>query len=190
MRLPLVLLTAGLLGGCRVSSADHRESLPLEVPGAWTAPEGEAALPPAAWWQAFGTPELDALVVEALVQNHDLAAAAARVRAAEAQARIAGASRLPAVNLASSAARNKQIFVGLPVPGGSDVLESLNTSYGVSLDVSWEADLWGRLSAERGAAAGDLLAAAEERRAAELSLAGQTVKGWLASKTDRAIVKG
>ena len=39
-------------------------------------------------------------------------------------------------------------------------LKSRSTSYGVSLDVAWEVDLWGRLRNQKSAAAAGLQAAA------------------------------
>src|SRR5690242_16847873 len=44
--------------------------------------------PKPAWWNVFGSAELSALVAEAQANNLDLAAAASRVLAADAQVRI------------------------------------------------------------------------------------------------------
>ena len=41
-----------------------------------------AAWPGSGWWQAYGDPQLDALIGEALVSSPDMDAAAARLRAA------------------------------------------------------------------------------------------------------------
>ena len=154
---------------------------PSLVPEHWNAaPVAPAAPPPVErWWAAFASPELDALVQEALASNRDLGVSVARLRAAESSARIAAGARRPTAGLEADARRQKQIFVGLPVPG-ADVLESLSTSYGVSLALDWELDLWGRLAAEARAAQGELVASAADLAAARLSLAGQTVKAWLA----------
>uniref|UniRef100_UPI0005BD7082 TolC family protein n=1 Tax=Chromobacterium haemolyticum TaxID=394935 RepID=UPI0005BD7082 len=50
------------------------------------------------WWKQFNDPVLDQLIAEALEHNQDLAAAAARVDEAAAQAGIARAQLLPALN--------------------------------------------------------------------------------------------
>jgi multidrug efflux system outer membrane protein len=47
------------------------------------------------WWRSFDDEKLPALIQEALLHNHDLAAAAARVEIAAIQAKIAGASSWP-----------------------------------------------------------------------------------------------
>lgn len=174
---PLVLLL--LLAACRVAGPADPAVPELAVPAAWSTEQPDAPDLADAWWEAFTDEELVALVEEALLHNRDLAASAARLESAAAQARLAGADLRPQVSASGSAARNQQVFVGLPIPG-ADVLQSRSTSYGVSLNVSWEIDLWGRLGAARDAALEDLTASASDHRAARLSIAAQTVKGWLA----------
>ena len=60
------------------------------------------------------------------------------------------------------------------------MLSTVSTNYGVSLDVSWEIDLWGRLRNTARAALADLQASAADLRGAQLSIAGQTTKAWFA----------
>jgi NodT family efflux transporter outer membrane factor (OMF) lipoprotein len=182
MRLPLLLGLVVCAAACRAPRTPAVTPA-VSVPEAWSAGSDEDETVAAGhlrWWDGFGPPQLGALVDEALVGNRDLAASLARVEAAAAEARIAGADLLPSAGLAGNAGRTQNVFVGLPIPGGSDVLTSRATSYGVSLDVSWELDLWGRLAARRDAASQDLVATAEEHRGAALSVAAQTSKGWLA----------
>ena len=178
MRLRL-LLPLLLLAGCRVPGGRHVTEPDVVVPETWSAGRG-AEVSEAPWWNQFGDEHLTAMVEEALVHNYDLRASVARIEAAAAQARIAGASLSPTVGLGGRAGRNQQVFVGLPIPGGGGPLSSRSTSYGVSIDVSWEADLWGRLRSARHAAVQDLVASTEDHHAALLSLAAQTSKGWFA----------
>jgi multidrug efflux system outer membrane protein len=93
----LVGLTA--LGGCH-SGPDYQRPV-SGIPAAWQqAPPGTMATWPSAdWWRAFGSPQLDALMHRARAGNLDLIAAAARVRQADAQARIAGAPLLPSIGV-------------------------------------------------------------------------------------------
>ena len=60
------------------------------------------------------------------------------------------------------------------------MLSTVSTNQGVSLDLSWEIDLWGRLRADAQAALADLQRSAADLRGAQLSMAGQTVKAWFA----------
>lgn len=134
-----------------------------------------------AWWTRFGDPRLDNLVNRTLAHNRDLTAAAARLARAEAEARIAGANLRPAVSLDPSFSRQRQNFIGFPIPGASEqVLSTISTRYGVSIQTRWEVDLWGRLRAGSRAALADYQATREELRGARLSLAAQTIRGWFA----------
>ena len=83
--------------------------------------------------------------------------------------------------------RRKQNFVGFPIPGGEGqrIEHSLDELQVVSLDVSWEIDLWGRLRRRGvGRRSPILQASAADLRGAQLSIAGQTVKehGWPSPK--------
>ena len=134
------------------------------------------------WWTAFGDPALDQVVQRALEQNRDLVVAASRLEQAAADSRIAGADLLPTVQASFTGSRRKQNFIGFPIPGSvGTVLSTVSANIGVSLDTTWEADLWGRLKAGARASLADLQATAADYRGAQLSIAGQTVKAWLAA---------
>jgi len=181
-RVTLLVLAFAPLAACRAPEPrEAAEITPVEPPEAWQANTEDTSptTPLGEWWREFADPRLDEVVELVLAQNHDLAAAAARVAQARAQAKIAGAANLPTVSVGADGARQRQNFVGLPI-GGGGVLSSLSTSYGVSLDVSWELDLWGALDAQEKAAVADVRASQADLRGAHLSLAAQTVKLWCA----------
>lgn len=179
-------MAGAILSGCSLTVREAPRELDLEVPAGWTAEDRQRQAPAAAepeerWWESFGAAPLNGLVAEALENNHDLAAAAQRLRQAQAQARIAGADLSPQVSAGFDASRARRNFIGFPIPGGGEsVLSTTSSSLGVSLNVSWEADLWGRLRAGRDAAAADREAARWDLEGARLSLAGQTAKAWFA----------
>lgn len=105
MRRRTFLQAAGLLAciaalsGCNLGP-DYRKP-ESAIPAAWqqSPPGTMAAWPSPDWWRAFGSAQLDTLMDRARAGNLDLMAAAARVRQADAQARIAGAPLLPSVGL-------------------------------------------------------------------------------------------
>ncbi len=81
--------------------------------------------------------------------------------------------------------RNRQRinFIGLPIPGAGDnaVLKSVNTLIGLSLNVAWEPDVWGKVKAAKLAARAELQAMQTDLAGAQLSLTGQTAKAWFAA---------
>jgi multidrug efflux system outer membrane protein len=182
LRAALLGTTLVALGCASVPEVSHPD-LEVAPPPQWTGGRlAEGPVDPA-WWRGFGSPDLDETIALALERNWDLRAAAARVQQAEAQARIAGADLQPGVNATFDGARSKRNFIGLPIPGAppGSVLSTTSTNLGLSLSVSWEIDLWGRLGARAGAGVADLQAAQADLAGARLSLAGQVAKTWFAA---------
>lgn len=175
------IITLTIFTGCVKTPPVGTRDVDITVPDNWTAAETKAGNIADNWWESFGDPELTAAIEQALDNNRDLSAAAARLEQAGAQARIAGASLKPAAGVGVTGSRTRQNFIGLPIeiPGGGVPSATFN-SYGVSLDVSWEVDLWGKLRASTRAAIADFQAAQAGYQAARLSLAGQTAKAYFA----------
>jgi outer membrane protein, multidrug efflux system len=171
---------AAILAGCASAPPVEHPDTGIDIPGQWSVPGGIAAADPA-WWRLLGDPALEAVITEALEGNRDLRAAAARVDQARALARITGAAQFPAVAAGGSARRQQQNFIGLPIPGAEgQVLSTQIDTFGLSVDTSWEADVWGRIRNGASAALADAEAAQLEQQAARLSLAAQTARTWFA----------
>jgi len=181
--LVLVIVTALVTAGCASPPKHEPPEIRVDVPDAWTA-EAESPPPGQAdtlqWWHGFADSALNGLVDEALNHNFNIQAAVARVDAAAAQARIAGADLWPQAGLNFDAARRQQNLLGIAIPGAPDVITARTNSFGVSLDILWEVDLWGRVRSAKSAALADLQASWADLAAVRLSIAGQTVKAWFA----------
>jgi NodT family efflux transporter outer membrane factor (OMF) lipoprotein len=142
---------------------------------------GDARVQPAAWpgdgwWHAYGDPQLDALVDEALRGNPSLETAEARLRAAQGQALAARATRLPTVALDSSIERQRFPVNGLyPPPYGG----SYFTQGQATLDLSYDIDFWGRNRALAQAANFGVEAAQADRAAARLAIAVAVVRAYV-----------
>ncbi len=164
--------------GCVSAPVRQTPDIDVEVPERWDRGPAPSTEPTSDWWGSFGDPNLDSLIRTALEENRDLRAAAARLDQAAARARIAGAELKPTIGVGVGGSRGRQNFIGLPIPGSGEVLSSTSTSYGVSLDTTWEVDLWGRLRAGARAALAEFQADRAALRGAELSVAAQTAKAW------------
>jgi NodT family efflux transporter outer membrane factor (OMF) lipoprotein len=120
------------------------------------------AWPSDLWWRAYGDPQLDALIEEALHNAPDLDLARARLTAAAAQVQGAGAARLPEVTASAEIAEAKQSYDFL-VP--RQALPRGWNGYGAAtLNMSYELDFWGKNRAA-------LAAAVSEQRAAAVEIA-------------------
>ena len=104
------------------------------------AKAGDAS-PALDWWRGFRSRELTGLMEEAQTVNLDIAAATARFRQADAQARITGAALLPSLSGTGSESYSRtsgSSSSGL-TNGGREVV-----NYSASFSASYELDFWGK----------------------------------------------
>jgi NodT family efflux transporter outer membrane factor (OMF) lipoprotein len=169
-RAATALAAALALAGCAVTEPALRPDVAL--PTTWIEPAHAAdARIDAAWWRAFASPALERLVAAAHAANPDLAIALERVRQAELQARIAGASLFPALNLSATTAWRHS-------DPGAGVASASSAASGASVGIAYELDLWGRIAADLDASAAALAATRHDLEAARLSLAAGVATGW------------
>lgn len=138
------------------------------------APLSAAAWPRADWWRQLGDPRLDALVREALQDNPDLALAAARARKAEAQAGLARADRLPAINASGSVSGAHMPGTLIPAPLGGH-FGWVKYAYA---NFKWDLDLWGGKRAAWEAAVDQVHAAAVDEHAARLAVSTNVARAY------------
>lgn len=135
----------------------------------------DAAFPAQAWWSAFGDPQLDALVAEALQDTPSLQAADARVRQAQAQAGLADVARKPDLSASAQVTAVQLPETLAPAPIGGE----LQTSGVLMLDFKWAPDLWGGQRARYDAAVGQVRAAQADAQAARLLLASNVARTYV-----------
>lgn len=179
--LAVAVLSCVVFAGCAVVEPPTR--VPIAMAAGWdeAARNAEAPLAQPAWWRNFGSSQLSALIDEADTASPDVAVAAERVYRAELQLRNAGTSLLPSVDVGGSTARRRND----PGAGGG---ASTSSSSSLSLGVSYEVDLWGRLSAGVDGARAALAATRHDRDAFRLSLSAAVASGYFqALATDERI---
>ena len=163
------------------------------MPAAWSSLPGAGHPVDPGWLRRFEDESLNQLVLEAERHNPDLKIAASQVAQAVEQTRIAASAARPNASLGMGARRTRQNFIGFPDfggggngPGGGDppaeetVLQNLSNSFGPSLDIAWELDVWGRVRQSEAAAIAQAEAAAMDFAAARTSLVAQVAKAWFA----------
>jgi multidrug efflux system outer membrane protein len=124
------LLALLALAGC--ATRPDATTSGLTLPAQFQQSQQPAQWPDPYWWRGFNSAELDRLMAAATTGAFDIASAAARVRQADAQARIAGAALLPAVTGGLDTGRRQT--------GGGN---RRTTSYDATLSASYELDFWG-----------------------------------------------
>jgi multidrug efflux system outer membrane protein len=120
------------------------KELPPQEQGAWKPAQPSEDLPRGQWWSVFNDPVLDRLEEDATAANQNLQAAAARVAQARALVGVAKADRIPQVNAGFGPSRVQPTGVSLGLPPGADV--NPYTAWRALLTVSYEVDLFGRVS--------------------------------------------
>ncbi|MDR3671672.1 MAG: efflux transporter outer membrane subunit [Holophaga sp.] len=144
------LLLLGL-AGCAVGPQFQAPQPPRTGQyGAAPLPDGTAATPTALgeaqrfvrggrvaerWWTAFGSPELDARVAQALQHSPTVASAQAALRRAQENLRAANGGRMPALDLRAGVTRENV--------DASGAISSAYTLYNASVNVSYTLDLFG-----------------------------------------------
>jgi NodT family efflux transporter outer membrane factor (OMF) lipoprotein len=185
-RVLAALAISSSLGGCALSP--DKTGAGVAIPAAFenAAPAPTRAPGLARWWTQFGSAELTQLVERASASSLDVAAAAARLQQADAQARIAGAALLPTLGVNANLSRSQSsgtTGVGVRSPSRQSLFSGV-------LSAGFEVDIWGRNR--------DLLTAAEltkdsafyAREVVRLSTQGAVVASWLdlAAARDRLAI--
>ncbi|MEN8264011.1 MAG: TolC family protein [Nitrospirota bacterium] len=151
---------ATMLMSCYLHKVDKDVSLLVEHSDTYSLTV-EGIEPQGRWWEAFNDKFLDSLVAEALSDSLTLNQARARIEQAIAADRQAASFLYPALDAEAS---GREEWEGENKP---------EDSYSTGLALSWEIDLWGRLSSAKKAAAYEILASQDELEAAAILLTSQ-----------------
>ncbi len=168
------LLLLVLPGGCRMPPPEWVGGDDLAIPATWTSGaeenSGDVAF---GWLREFEDPEMERLVAEAIEYNQDLLVAAARLRSVEEGTILGRAARLPRIDASVSGSYSE---TRIEDDAGDFQINTKDSS--LSLNASWELDLWGRLADLHRATIEDYRAQLADYRGARLSLAANTAKAW------------
>ncbi|MDO7899954.1 efflux transporter outer membrane subunit [Pseudomonas citrulli] len=170
MKAHLTLLAASLLLAACTTPPSPADS-GIEPPATWQyldTPGTQADN--RQWWTHFGSPQLDRLIEQARRDSHDLAAAMARVRQAQASAVVAGAPLLPDIKAGLNGNRQELLrgkgYSQLDVDRDNRSLDY----YDANLSATYELDFWGGKRAARDSALDTLAASRFDRATVELTL--------------------
>lgn len=192
-RLATAAVAALLLGGCATPSTPSPPQAPVAAQfgrgaaslNAPAVPMAPAAIQPAdadqRWWNAYGDPDLDALIGSVLERSPDLAAAGFKLAHAVLAAGLALDDMLPHASASATIAQSRAVDRG----------DRWARSSGAKLTVDYELDLFGRLRAQRSAAEWSAVASEQDLASTRLALiASASSLYWSIGYLNQSIAAG
>ncbi|MGL1931567.1 MAG: efflux transporter outer membrane subunit [Desulfotalea sp.] len=169
----LVFLILQNLTAC--SHIEERENETVFKTPAMFTESGQVELS-SKWWLDFADPDLNMLIEQALGNNFSLQAAYYRLEQSKAQYAIAGSDLYPKLTG--------------KIDAGSTERENNNTrstydDFSLSLNVSYEMDLWGKIASLDEAGRYNYLATDMDLQTAAISLSAQVASTWYQLKDKR-----
>jgi multidrug efflux system outer membrane protein len=176
-KIGLSLAAWTLMAGCAVGPDYHRPEATTIPPAyanatnGWKVAQPQGQLSKGNWWEVFGDPELSVLEAQASTANQQLKAAVARFAEARATMDVTRAGFFPNVGTGFSATRQR-VSPNAPVTATGQEIGQPATynDFTVPLDVSYEADLWGRVRRSVESARAQTRATADDLEAIKLSI--------------------
>ena len=181
------LLLAGTVSACSFSLGPFFGPPKVVAPPAF---EGDVAgttvpadfWPSPAWWQGFGSAELDQLIADAQASNRDLKAALRRVEEAEAQVRIARSALFPTLGASGAVSRSDR---GNSGNGNSRSSSGATTSWQTGLQASYQVDLFGANRASAGAAELRLTSSVYDRETLAITVVADVARAYFQALSAR-----
>ncbi|MFU8783800.1 efflux transporter outer membrane subunit [Aliidiomarina sp.] len=176
----LAAIAVSVLSACTVGPDYQASATPLSEQ--WPELEQAAIATSSAnsaewqqWWQQYQDPTLNALVNRALADNLNLQIQISRIEQARAQLGLREAERWPMLSAQASAAREQQPSSLMPAALGGG---SPRNQFAVAGVLSYEVDLWGRISRQREAANAMLAQSVFGAEAVQLSLISDVISTY------------
>jgi multidrug efflux system outer membrane protein len=166
-KVTMVVVAAAVMTGCALTPNYQRPD--VAKPANWTNGSNDvnATTVTADWWTRYGSDELNQLMAKALATNHEIGAAKQRIEQARASVTVARAQQLPLATIGGGASRSQD----------TDTKQYSHSEQG-TLQVSYEADLWGGQAANTNASRARLLATQEDRDALALVIQAEVATNY------------
>ncbi|HEY4289896.1 MAG TPA: efflux RND transporter permease subunit [Puia sp.] len=174
----LLLVFTLSFSACKVSHDVKAPDVVSDI--TWRVPQKDTSTIADLPWQSFfSDPGLRNLIDTALVLNQDLQVAIKNIQSAHSVAVQAGLGNLPSVDAGAGVTYNRysdKSFNGLGLKeflGASHIWD-----YSTQVSLSWEADIWGKISSRKAQALTEYLQSEEARKAVQTRLVSDVAKGY------------
>ncbi len=163
-----------ILSGCSISKniATPIKDVPINFTNSQTTDTPSVGNLPVK--EFFGTLALQQLIDSAISRNFDLQIALKNIEAAELTLKRAKAANLPQLNLQVTANSSRPSDNSINGLSTSQFLKTTHIEdYNANLALSWEADIWGKISRQKEAAYASYLQSAEAKKAVQTRIVAQ-----------------
>jgi NodT family efflux transporter outer membrane factor (OMF) lipoprotein len=181
-RLLCLSLCVALLSACAIGPDYQRpaaaEPAQYKAADGWRQASPSDALARGAWWELYGDPQLNGLVVRLNSANQTVAQSEAQYRQAQALVRSARGAFFPTVDLTVGKNRSSQ-GTGSSNSSLTSSSSGIRDTYTAQAGVSWEADVWGKLRRGLEADTANAQASFADLAAMRLSQQSELVQNYL-----------
>ena len=175
-----------LVAGCSLAPGPSVPAPVAELPDRFEASDVAGSHDATEWWTTFQDPALNTVIDSVLAANFDLAEAVARVQQARAQAGIARAPLMPAIQASASVSdtdtpsnagfgQQFREIAGDEVPGFQFPERLGIETWSLGVDFAYELDFWGRARNDSRAAGHEYLASESDYHAARIGVLSETI---------------
>ena len=180
--LALSALAVLAASGCMVGPKYQRPTVATPAEWRWKMAMAQAVAAPASdrWWEVFRDPVLDDLLTQALAANQDIQLAVARVDEARAKARLSKADFFPQLS-ADPGFNRAQNSANTFMPGAAGPIKGarvVHNYFELPLNLSYEADVWGRVRRSVAASRDRAEASVADYHAVLLTVTADTAVGY------------
>lgn len=182
--IPLFLLFFGNIA----KGDDEKNYLDVELAKSWQSyseTSQSSALPDAKWWKCFDDETLDSLIEVGLQRNYNVLMATRRIKIARNAVNSARSAYYP--NFSLSAGYDNERSSGLLYGSKGDA--SITSYLSGSVNMSWEIDLFGRVSANVKAQKAALNTSRADRAGVLVSLAAQIASTYFDLRVNQAEIQ-
>jgi NodT family efflux transporter outer membrane factor (OMF) lipoprotein len=183
MKLLAALIPVALLTACAVGPDYKRPD--VEQPAAfkenanWKTAQPRDTEIRGKWWEVFNDPLLNSLQEQVNTSNLTLAQAEAAYRQARALVQSSRSEYFPTLSTNFSQKRSSSATVtNNQITNSSSSGSGPRTNYSLSLDASWEIDVWGRVRREVESSNNSALASAADLENTRLSMQSQLAQNY------------
>jgi len=168
-----------LLSACKVGKEYQRPAVDLPTQFSNTTAQDTASVGNLSWKQFFTDTALQHLVEQGIAHNYDLLQALKRIDAAEQQVKRARLLQLPEANLQISGAINRPSENSLNGLSASSFLgKNYIENYNAIVNLSWEADIWGKIRRQKEVTLTAYLQTFEAAKAVQTQLVASIASGY------------